>query len=552
MQNKIKTLLAALPLPANFNRNQFFIWTIGTLLTGAIIFSLWNQSQGYVPLFGARERLPVSQVVDVLAAENIAYRISPDTGQILVTSRNLPRARLALAAKGITAIMPEGYALMDKEEMLGTSQFIQNVRYKRSLEGELARSIMAINAIEEARVHLGLSESSSFVISNKPESSASVIVDLYHNQTLDEQQVDAIVQLVAGSVPGLKATNVRVVDQAGRLLSDNEKNQRASMSKSASALTQQIKEDAINNITRILVSFAGAENFRISVAPDVELNQVEETNEQFGKDPHVSSEQLIDEQNVNQLAMGIPGSLSNQPTKQNTPPSAADKTPANSATATPPPANTNPEMLTKRKQQQRNYTFDKTVRHTRFPGYLVKRVQVAVVLNKMAPALQKITPEQITAIKKLVEEAAGLNKARGDSLTLDLLTFTTQSGELPTKPKWWQDQDIQYWARLTGYGLLGLLTLLFGVRPLAKRFARENRAKEGTDVAGHDERASGDDKLAATLAGSSFNQENSLPPLSSGLETKVEYLQTLAKNETERVAEVMKQWINSNERSKKS
>ncbi len=105
------------------------------LVTAAIIFSLWRSSQGYTALFGSQENIPVTQVVEVLEGEAIAYRINPDNGQVLVAENQLGKARILLAAKGITATLPIGYELMDKESMLGSSQFIQNVRYKQPGRG---------------------------------------------------------------------------------------------------------------------------------------------------------------------------------------------------------------------------------------------------------------------------------------------------------------------------------------------------------------------------------------------------------------------------------
>lgn len=178
--------------------------------------------------------------------------------------------------------------------MLGSSQFIQNVRYKRSLEGELAKSIMALDPVENARVHLGLNESSSFVLTNKPTSSASVMVQLHYGRKLDEQQVASVIQLVAGSVPGMQPGAVRVVDQSGNLLSDGIEGPDGGMTskRMGDDVMQRIREDTTKNITSLLTSLVGPGNFRISVAPTVDLSRVEETQERLGKDPRVSDEQL--------------------------------------------------------------------------------------------------------------------------------------------------------------------------------------------------------------------------------------------------------------------
>lgn len=556
MLNKIKDRLPAVSLPAGINNPKLLVIAGGVVLAIAIIASLWNHNQGYVALYGAQEQVPVAQVVDVLGAENIAYRINPDNGQVLVTENKLSQARMALAAKGISAATPDGYELMDKEEMLGSSQFIQNVRYKRSLEGELAKSIMALDPVETARVHLGLSESSSFVLTNKPNSSASVVVQLRYGRQLDEQQVASIVQLVSGSVPGMSAESVRVVDQAGNLLSDGVAGPDGSIAgkRLGDDVMQRIREDTSKNIASLLTSLVGAGNYRISVAPTVDLSRVEETQERLGKDPRVSDEQLSQENTTNEMAFGIPGSLSNRPVNQN-PQAAAAQAAGDAAPAANTAANntSDPRSLSSRSQEQRKYAFDRDIRHIRHPGYKLEKLSVAVALNQSAPALANITPTQLTSITRLVESAAGIDKERGDALTLDVLAFTAPATDSMLNQKWWKDPDMQYWGQNGGIGLLALLTLLFGVRPLAQRLGRRERLVNEVEQNERglltDESEAHDDNLTALPSTAFNNNDDLLPPQSSGLETKVEYLQVLAQSETERVAEVLKQWINSNDRS---
>lgn len=556
MLNKIKDRLPAVSLPAGINNPKLLVIAGGVVLAIAIIASLWNHNQGYVALYGAQEQVPVAQVVDVLGAENIAYRINPDNGQVLVTENKLSQARMALAAKGISAATPDGYELMDKEEMLGSSQFIQNVRYKRSLEGELAKSIMALDPVETARVHLGLSESSSFVLTNKPNSSASVVVQLRYGRQLDEQQVASIVQLVSGSVPGMSAESVRVVDQAGNLLSDGVAGPDGSIAgkRLGDDVMQRIREDTSKNIASLLTSLVGAGNYRISVAPTVDLSRVEETQERLGKDPRVSDEQLSQENTTNEMAFGIPGSLSNRPVNQN-PQAAAAQAAGDAAPAANTAANntSDPRSLSSRSQEQRKYAFDRDIRHIRHPGYKLEKLSVAVALNQSAPALANITPTQLTSITRLVESAAGIDKERGDALTLDVLAFTAPATDSMLNQKWWKDPDMQYWGQNGGIGLLALLTLLFGVRPLAQRLGRRERLVNEVEQNERglltDESEAQDDNLTVLPSTAFNNNDDLLPPQSSGLETKVEYLQVLAQSETERVAEVLKQWINSNDRS---
>lgn len=546
MLNKIKAKIPA--LPQGINKNMVMIGAAAVVLTGAIVISLWRSNQGYVALFGSQENIPVSQVVEVLGAENIAYRINPDNGQLLIDESSLPKARMALAAKGISAVMPSGYELMDKEEMLGSSQFIQNVRYKRSLEGELAQSIMGLDPVEHARVHLGLMESSSFVMSNKPDSSASVVVRLRYGKELNDQQVGAIVQLVAGSIPGMKVANVRVVDQNGALLSEGFQagNSNIAGIRQGNDVINRLKADTEKNIANLLSSVVGISNYRISVVPQVDMSSVEETQERLGGDPRISNESVNQENTTNELAMGVPGSLSNRPAP-----------PAPAAGAAPADANNNQQALSTRNQAQRNYAYDRDVRHIRHPGYKLEKMTVAIVLNKAAPALAEWTPTQVTGLTKLIEDAAGISRDRGDSLTLDMMAFTAPADIDMPMMTWWQDPAIQRWGEMGGIGFLALLAVLFGVRPVARRFSQVREPVTVDAIADEmpdnklleKDMVTTDEGLTQGLPNAiAFQEDNNLPPQSSGLETKVEYMQMLAQRETERVAEVLKQWINSNER----
>ncbi len=537
MLDKIKQQLPAIRLGKN--QKSILMGAAAILVTGAIIFSLWRSSQGYTALFGSQEHIPVTQVVEVLDGEAIAYRINPDNGQILVAENQLGRARILLAAKGITATLPTGYELMDQETMLGSSQFIQNVRYKRSLEGELAQSIMALTAVDYARVHLGMSEASSFAISNRSESSASVILRLKYGQTLKADQVGSIVQLVAGSIPGMKAANVRVVDQHGELLSEayQANGKGVANVKNGVELAHYLQSTTEKSIANLLSSVVGVNNYRISVATQLDLSRIEETLERYGAEPRVSDENIQQENGNEDMAMGIPGSLSNQPSAQ--------------------PKNANAPAMMSRSQAQRKYAYDRDIRHVRHPGFKLEKMTVAVILNKSAPALEKWTPEQLNELKRLIEDAAGIDVKRGDSLTLNMLAFTVPT--LMDEPviAWWQDATTFRWVEIAGIGLLSLLFLLFGVRPLMARLSRRDDKHSALAMAenidGLNVTNTTSESSATTepmLPGSSFKEDDNLPPQGSGLEIKISHLQQLAQSETERVAEVIKQWINNNERIK--
>jgi len=540
---KMKSLLAGLPVA---QLKKWWLPAAGALAATAIVVALlWQNNSHYTMLFGSQQNIPVAQVVEVLSGEQIPYRVEPRSGSLLVRESDLPKARMALAAKGISAQTPAGYELMDKEEMLGSSQFIQNVRFRRSLEGELAQSIMALDSVEFARVHLGISETSSFVLSNKPDSSASVMLRLRYGKTLADDSVAAIVNLVAGSIPGMKPQQVRVVDQHGTLLSAalDELNGRQG-SKSGSEAVQRLRQETEHSLANVLIPVIGSENFRISVVPRLNVSQVEETQERFLGEPRPASESLLQENTTEQLAVGIPGSLSNRPANQ---PAAAQG------------ANGQPQLAT-RNQAQRQFNYDRDVRHIRHPGFQLEKLSVAVVLNQNAPAVKAWTEEHQKQVKEMLSRAAGIDAARGDALTLSLLSFSEVEPWVEPETPWWENQVIIDWIKRGGIALLVAVITLFGLLPMLRRFGQRravSTAEGASTRPSTDGERDGDDDAdgdgqAPMLPASSFQGDENLPPQSSGLETKIAYLQTLAQSETDRVAEVIKQWISSNERSSSS
>lgn len=361
MNELIKKLTRFLPsfsFRLDGNKRLALLAAAALAATAIIVSVLWNGNHGYVSLYGSQENLPVSQIVTVLDGEKLEYRIDPQSGQILVPEDALSKTRMTLAAKGVQAMLPSGYELMDKDEVLGASQFVQNIRYKRSLEGELAQSIITLDAVESARVHLALNEESSFVVSDEPQNSASVVVRLHYGSKLDMDQVNAIVHLVSGSVPNLNASQVSVVDQAGNLLSDG-----IGAGEAVSAATRKrdqilkdIQDKTRASLANVLDSLVGTGNYRVSVMPDLDLSNIDETQEHYGDTPKVNHEETVLDSDTNQIAMGIPGSLSNRP------PLAANQV-GNGAAAATPEESRQPAALSKHSENKRDYSWDRSVEH---------------------------------------------------------------------------------------------------------------------------------------------------------------------------------------------
>ena len=178
---------------------------------------LWTQGEDYRPLYAGLDRLDSSEVIEILEANHINFKVDTRSGALLVASSEIHDARIKLAEVGLPSDSSVGFELLDKEQPLGTSQFMETTRYRRGLEGELARTITSINSVRSSRVHLAIPKNSVFVRDAR-QPRASVFVELYPGRGIKPDQVRAISNLVASSIPELALKNVTIVDQKGNLL----------------------------------------------------------------------------------------------------------------------------------------------------------------------------------------------------------------------------------------------------------------------------------------------------------------------------------------------
>nr|WP_272890559.1 flagellar basal-body MS-ring/collar protein FliF [Stutzerimonas stutzeri] len=525
---------------------------IAAALAVAVAFYLWRDNGSFRPLHGAGESFPAAEVMQVLDGEALQYRIHPQSGQILVREDQLAQARLLLNAKGVKVAQPAGYELFDKEEPLGTSQFVQDVRLKRSLEGELARTVMALKGVQHARVHLAQEENSSFVVSKRAPSKASVMLQLEPGYKLTHDQVGAIINLVANSVPNLKPEDVGVVDQYGALLS------RGLSVGGGPAQNWQAVDDyqqkAAANIEQVLAPVLGLGNYRISVAADIDFSQKEETFQSYGETPRLRSEVLRNESALDQLALGIPGSLANRPVA---PPKEGEEPAAGIGETK--------GATSLREESTRQMDYDQSVVHVKHAGFALRQQSVAVVLNSAAAPEGGWTDEARAEMEAMVRNAVGFKQDRGDLLSLSVLPFAAVESIEQVVP-WWENSQIHALAKIGVAGLVALLLLLIVVRPAVRNLTQRSVAAlpqaeglEGSLVEpGIPAALEGDSRPALSSpreAGGPhiFGELNPLseirlPAPGSGLELQIEHLQMLAKNDPERVSEVIKHWIGRNER----
>jgi flagellar M-ring protein FliF len=544
-----------LAVPAGLRRSALPLLVAAAAITAVVLMFLWRDQSTYKPVFGAHERVPAADMMAVLDAEHIPYRVHPDSGQVMVPESALGRTRMLLAAKGVVAKLPAGLELMDRNDPLGVSQFVQDVRFRRGLEGELAQSIVALDPVDSARVHLAIAKSTSFVVADGEKSSASVVLVLKPGRNLSHEQIAAIINLVAGSVASLDPQRVTLVDQNGDLLSARvDLTEGFEGSGSGNEAARPYEEEARRNARELLAPVLGDDNYKVSVTAEVDSDRVQETREQYGEAPKVTAEAMRQESDHDRVALGIPGSLSSRPVA----------VPAAPASA--------PDPSTAQKSAtSRQYAYDRSIMQIKHGRGTLQRLSVAVRVNAAAAPGGAKTPwsaEQLAGLERLLRSGLGLSDARGDRLTVAPMPFPHHAA--PTV--WWQDRDnILDGAQWLAYAVGALLGYLLVLRPLIRTFQKwvaSTMAQGARDDAlalnehaqlahAHGAGAAMGHAGAATLPGPSGRarqgggvapllEDYDLPPAGSPVDVMVDHLKVLASKEPERVAEVVKQWVEGN------
>ncbi len=519
-------------------------------ITAIVMMFMWRGDASYKPLFGAREKVAAADMMAVLDGAGIPYRVHPDSGQVLVPENELGEVRMLLASKGVVAKLPAGLELMDGKDPLGVSQFVQDVRFRRGLEGELAQSIMTIDAVESARVHVSVARTSSFVVTGGDKSSASVVLTLKPGRQLEDEQIAAIVNMVAGSAAGLDPTRVTLVDQAGHLLSARVDLSEGYEAGQGSEAARQYEEATRKNVRDLLAPVLGDENFRVSITADVDNDRVKETHERYGDTPKVTNEALREELDRDPLALGVPGSLSNRPVAV-----------AQAAEAA---AGADATSSAQKNASTRQYAYDRSITQIQRSRSRLRKLNVAVVLNAAAAPGGAATwsQQQLTDVEKVLRSGLGIDEARGDTLVVSTLAFPSRTAT----PPWWQQRDnIVDASSWLSYALGALLVFFLVLRPLLKaaqqRLAppppREVEATIVDPVAAPVPLQSAAAPIGVAQVGHARKaipvgpllEDYDLPPPGSPVDVMVDHLKVLAAKEPERVAEVVKQWVQKNVRT---
>ncbi len=429
---------------------------------------LWSQAPNYTLLYGGLKAQDAADIVKAIETKGIKYQLDSNTGSISVPSSKVHELRLHLASEGLPKAAEGGmggYQLLDKDQGFGVSQFKENIQYLRALEGELAQSVASIGSVKSARVHLAVPKRAVFV-RKEQEASASVIVSL-QGSSLSEAQVNAIVHLIASSVPNLKPAAVSVVDQNGNLLSQQNQSVGMNMSLKQLEYTRNIEQTLAGRIHDLLTPLVGSKGVKAQVTAEVDFSIQEQTRENFNPDPEaVRSSQEIRERNKNGGPEGIPGALTNQPPQ------------AGIAPEQDYPGKGKAGGLSNDLQSEkitRNFELDRTITHLQSQTGSVRRLSVAVVVDDRLKAgengnLQRVglSEDELTRIRSLVRDAVGVDEARGDTLSVINLSFQQSPEDEAGVVEFWQQP--WFWELMKQVaGGLAVLLIVFGLlRPLLR------------------------------------------------------------------------------------
>lgn len=520
---------------------------VGLAASVAIGFAvvLWSQKPEYSVLYSNIDFADANTAIEQLNLYKIPYSFDASGRAILVPVDQVHEARLKLAAEGFVADKTIGFELLEQDNGLASSQFLENARYRRGLEGELSRTISSLLAVRSARVHLAIPKESVFIRDmRKPR--ASVFLELFSGRQLDPNQVAAIANLVASSIAELDVRDVTVVDQRGRLLNTHDTNQDVVMAGRQLEYSRSIEGTLLNRVNSILQPIVGIDRFRAEVSVDVDFTQVEQADEIYNPDlPALRSEQTLEEnRGDNTGAGGIPGALSNQPPGVATAPEVVGVGAGVSAQGT--------DSGSSREQAVRNYELDRSVSYTRHQQGRVSRLTVAVVVDDVlavggdgSEARTAWTPEDLERLRVLVQNAVGYKALRGDNVTVMNSAFITEEVVVTEEPAIWEQDWIWDLARQLAAGFF-VLVIVFGLlRPIMKGLAAGSGGRQfattgpAGDISAELDGLDDSNSEKVTFGGSG----RMMPTPNESYDYQVNTIRSMVAEDPAKVAQAVKQWV---------
>jgi flagellar M-ring protein FliF len=549
---------------------------IAAAVAAGVAVVLWSRGPTYSMLYANLATEDEAQVTQALDAATIPYRLEAGSNALMVPSERLSEARLKLAGQGLPD-NDNGFAMMTKDAGLGVSQFVENARYQHAMETELAHTIASLRPVDGARVHLAVPRQSAFVRDQR-DGSASVFVQLKAGRRLEQEQVQAIVNLVASSVPDLHSNQVTVIDQQGHLLTTPPGSDDSSLREERFQVVQRMEDDYEQRIESIVTPIVGIGRVRAQVVAQVDSSTTEQATENYTPGSQIirSEQQSLNSSRDGSQSGGVPGALSNQPPASgvaqppppNKPPAAAATTPgqapATAEAASSAPSSAPDNLAT---QSTKNYEIDRTVAYTRQPAGQLKRLTVAVVVDDM-PVIGKdgkpvkgrpLTDAELTHITTLVKDAVGFDQARGDSVNVVNASFRSEpappDAALEQVPLW-ETPLFRDMAKL-GAGVIVLLVLSLAVlRPMIKALMPTAQTR-GLLTASSDTVGISSGGGTAALSGGAQQQgyvgdaagggHAAAPTPAVPYDQQITNARALVNQDPKRVAQVVRNWVSVDE-----
>ena len=512
----------------------------------AVFIMLWAQESTYRPL-GKLETEQLVSTLDYLDANGVEYQVSGNT--VSVPEEKYEQIKLQLTRAGVDygQTQSNGSEILMSEPGFGVSQRLERERLIHSREVQLARAIEEMKAISAARVLLAVPKENVFARRQK-QPKASVMLNVRGSQSLSDEEVASIIDMVASSVTGLATEQVTVTDQNGRLLNSGSQSALAAQSSREYQLELKREAELRQKIDSILIPVLGYDNYTAQVDVSMDFTRKEVTQRQYNPDmPAIRSEMTVENRSAGSAIGGIPGALSNQPPMESDIPE--------EATATGSSRDANGSM---HREATRNYELDNTVSYTQNQTGVIDRLSVSVAVNhnktqnaEGETVQQPRSAEEIDNIRRLLQGGLGFNLSRGDALEVVSVPFA-QLPDLGEGEQALWDQPWFWRAFRLVMGALVIIVLIVAVvRPMLKKLM--NPTQEFEDDAHallDDDEHMGDETI--DLLSSQFDENSvgfgpdgslQLPDLHKD-EDLLKAVRALVANEPELSSQVVKAWLN--------
>jgi flagellar M-ring protein FliF len=493
-------------------------------------------------------------IVKELERQGVPYELRNDGNIVMVPKDRVARLRMTLAGEGLPKGGGVGYEIFDKSDALGTTSFVQNVNNLRALEGELSRTIRALDRVSAARVHLVMPERPLFS-RDKVEPSASIVLKV--RGTLEPQQVRAIRHLVASAVNGLKPQRVSIVDEAGHLLADGAGGDDGGGEVTADERRAAFEKRLREQVETIVTSVVGPGHARVEVSADFDFNRVTQTSDKYDPEGRVvRSSQTREETSSsndnreNQVTVGneVPGGNQQRQQQQ-----------------TGPEANATPREQSRKSEEVVNYEISKVSKTEVTEGGRINRLSLAVLVDgtyskndKGDVTYQPRSKEEIEQITALVRSAIGFDQKRGDQVEVVNLRFAETPANPISEPSGWlaalqfTKDDIMRAIEIAVMGLLGIVVLFMVVRPLVRRVLAPDEGALAPPAAGPIGVGEGAPDMAAAGAPMTLEQSETAKMIDIAQvqgqvhAQSVQKVGDLADKNPREAVSIIRQWLNEN------